>query len=132
PKPPARHSIVGRSQQRLDIPAKVTGIGTAFVHDLRLPGMMHGRVVRPPRYGSILESYNEGVKSMPGVVAVVREGSFLGVVAAREEEAIKARTALAASARWTGGPQLPDPARIYDHLMSLKTQDAVIGEKTAP
>ncbi len=57
--------------------------GAAFVQDLRLPGMLHGRVVRPPRYGSKLESFDEAkVKAMPGVVAVVRDGSFLGVVAA--------------------------------------------------
>ena len=66
---------------RFDIPAKVTG-GAAFVQDMRLPGMLHGRVVRPPRYGSKLDSVDEApAKAMPGVVAVVRDGSFLGVVA---------------------------------------------------
>ena len=69
--------------------------GAAFVQDLRLPGMLHGRVVRPPRYGAKLESFDEAkVKAMPGVVAVVRDGSFLGVVAEREEQAINARLAL--------------------------------------
>ena len=63
---------------------------------MRLPGMLHGRVVRPPRYGAKLDSFDEAtVKAMPGVVAVVRDGSFLGVVAEREEQAIKARAALA-------------------------------------
>ncbi len=66
--------------------------GAAYVQDVRLPGMLHGRVVRPPRYGAKLESFDEAaVKAMPGVVAVVRDGSFLGVVAEREEQAIKAR-----------------------------------------
>src|SRR4051812_21637904 len=65
PKPAARHSIVGTSERRLDIPGKVSG-GASFVHDFRLPGMFHGRVVRPPRYGSKLESFDEAVKSMPG------------------------------------------------------------------
>ena len=79
---------------------------------MRLPGMVHGRVVRPPRYGSTLESVDEAaVKAMPGVIAVVRDGSFLGVVAEREEQAIKAREALAKSAKWTLGPELPDPAQ---------------------
>ncbi len=69
--------------------------GAAYVQDMRLPGMLHGRVVRPPRYGSTLESVDEAaVKAMPGVIAVVRDGSFLGVVAEREEQAIKARDAL--------------------------------------
>jgi CO/xanthine dehydrogenase Mo-binding subunit len=132
PKQPGQHKIVGKPVQRLDIPAKVSG-GAAYVQDMRLAGMLHGRVVRPPRYGSTLESFDEtGVKAMPGVVAVVRDGSFLGVVAEREEQAIKARTALAASAKWKDGPELPDPKKIYEHLMSLPSQDKVIGEKDAP
>src|SRR5205085_9167505 len=102
-KPAAQHRIVGKPIERLDIPAKGTG-GTAFVQDLRLPGMLHGRVARPPRYGARLDSFDEAsVKGLPGVIAVVRDGSFLGVVAEREEQAIKARTALAASAKWMAG-----------------------------
>jgi CO/xanthine dehydrogenase Mo-binding subunit len=62
---------------------------------------------------------------------VVRDGSFLGVVAAREEQAIKARAALAASAKWQPGPELPDPGKIHDHLMSLPSEDKVISEKDA-
>ena len=94
PKPPAQHRIVGRSIPRRDIPAKMTG-GAAFVQDLRLPGMVHGRVVRPPRYGAGLDSFDEAkVKAMPGVIAVVSDGSFLGVVARREEQAINARLVL--------------------------------------
>jgi CO/xanthine dehydrogenase Mo-binding subunit len=132
PKPPAQHSIVGRSLPRRDIPAKVTG-GAAFVQDLRLPGMVHGRVVRPPRYGATLDSFDEaGVMAMPGVIAVVHDGSFLGVVARREEQAINARLVLSASAEWSGGSELPDPANLYEQLMSLRSEDRVIGEKDAP
>src|SRR5262245_25472147 len=132
PKPPASHKIVGKSILRYDIPAKVTG-GQAFVQDIRLPGMVHGRVVRPPRYGSTLERVDEAaVKALPGVIAVVRDGSFLGVVAEREEQAIKARALLAKTAAWKLGPELPDPARIYEHLKSLPSQDHVIGVKQAP
>jgi nicotinate dehydrogenase subunit B len=129
PKPPSSHKIVGKSIPRVDIPAKVTG-GAAYVHDIRLPGMLHGRVVRPPRYGATLASVDEAAaKTVPGVVGVVRDGSFLGVVAEREEQAIKARAALVDSARWSGGPELPDAARIYEHLKSLPTNDEVIGLK---
>src|SRR5262249_44502384 len=89
PKPPAGHKIVSIFIARFDIPGKVPG-GAAFVQDMRLAGMLHGRVVRPPRYGSKLDSVDEAaVKAMPGVVAVVRDGSFLGVVAEREEQAIR-------------------------------------------
>jgi nicotinate dehydrogenase subunit B len=132
PKPTARHRIVGQSIPRFDIPAKVTG-GAAFVQDIRLPGMVHGRVVRPPRYGDTLESVDEAAaKALPGVIAVVRDGSFLGVVAEREEQAIKAREALVKGAKWKPGPELPDPARIHAHLKSLPAKDDVIGVKQAP
>jgi nicotinate dehydrogenase subunit B len=129
PKPAASHKIVGTSVRRFDIPNKVTG-GPAYVQDMRPAGMLHGRVVRPPRYGSQLDSVDEAAaKAMPGVVAVVRDGSFLGVVAEREEQAVKARAALLKSAKWTPGPPLPDPARIHDYLLSLPTEDKVISEK---
>src|SRR5262249_60470600 len=57
PKPASQHRIVGKPVERLDIPAKMTG-GVAFVQDLRLPGMLHGRVARPPRYGSRLHAFD--------------------------------------------------------------------------
>ena len=69
---------------------------------------------------------------MPGVIKVVRDGSFLGVVAEREEQAIKAREALAKAAKWKLGPELPDPANIHAHLKSLPSKDEVIGVKQAP
>jgi nicotinate dehydrogenase subunit B len=132
PKPPAAHKIVGKSIPRFDIPNKVTG-GVAYVQDMRLPGMVHGRIVRPPRPGSKLDNVDEAaVKSMPGVIAVVRDGSFLGVVAEREEQAIKARQALINSAKWTLGPELPDPAKVYDVLLALPAEDNVISDKQAP
>src|SRR3954469_19341114 len=132
PKPAAQHKIVGKSAPRIDIPAKMTG-GAAFVQDVRLPGMLHGRVVRPPRYGARLDSFDEArIKAMPRVIAVVRDGSFLGVLAQREEQAINARLVLSAFAKWSGGSELPDPAKMYEQLVSLRSEDRVIGEKDAP
>src|SRR5919198_107626 len=131
PKPASNYKIVGQSVRRLDIPAKVTG-GVAYVQDMRLPGMLHGRVVRPPRYGAELENLDvAAAKAMPGVVAVVRDGSFVGLVAEREEQAIKARAALSAGARWSGGTDLPDMDKAYEHLLSLRTLDTVASEKQA-
>jgi CO/xanthine dehydrogenase Mo-binding subunit len=132
PKSTSTYKLVGKLIPRLDIPAKVTG-GAAFVQDVRLPGMLHGRVVRPPRYGSTLESVNDAAaRAMPGVVAVVRDGSFLGVIAEREEQAINARADLASGAKWNLGPELPEPDRIFEHLKSLPSEDMVIGVKDAP
>jgi CO/xanthine dehydrogenase Mo-binding subunit len=131
PKSPSSHRIVGKSIARFDIPAKVTG-GAAYVQDLRLPGMLHGRVVRLPSYGAKLEAIDEAkIKAMPGVVAVVRDGSFLGVIAEREEQVIRASEALGKTAKWTPGPALPDQATFYDHLPSLPDEPHVISEKQA-
>jgi len=130
-KKPEQYKVIGQSVPRLDIPAKLTG-GAAYVQDMRLPGMAFGRVVRPPSYGATLTEVDlEKVKTMPGVLAVVRNGSFLGVVAAREEQAIAARKALADSAKWQGGPALPAPDKIHEYLRALPSEDTVISEKTA-
>jgi nicotinate dehydrogenase subunit B len=124
-------TFVGRSVPRRDIPAKVTG-GAAYVQNVRLPGMVHNRVVRPPRYGARLDTVDDAAaKAVPGVVAVVRDGSFLGVVTEREEQAIKARDALIRAAKWSGGSELPDPARLHEELMALPTQSSVVSEKQA-
>ena len=94
--------------------------------------MVHGRVVRPPRYGARLDDIGEtAARAVPGVVAVVRDGSFLGVVAEREEQAVKARDALIRAAKWSDGSELPDPARLHDELMALPTQSSVVSEKQA-
>src|SRR2546423_1419734 len=94
--------------------------------------MLHGRAVRPPRYGAKLESFDEAaVRAMPGIVAIVRDGSFLGVVAEREEQAIKARAVLSDGAQWSGGTELPDPDKVYDHLLSLRSADTVTNAKRA-
>jgi nicotinate dehydrogenase subunit B len=92
--------------------------------------MLHGRVVRLPSYGAKLEAIEEAkIKAMPGVVAVVRDGSFLGVIAEREEQAIRASEALGKTAKWTPGPALPDQATLYDHLLSLADEPHVISER---
>lgn len=129
PKPPAEHKIVGKSAPRIDIPAKVTG-GAIYVQDMRLPGMLFGRVVRPPSYQAKLVSVDEdAARKMPDVVAVVRDGSFLGVVASREEQAIAARERLRDGAKWAEGPGLPDAGGIYAYLKSRPSHDEVISEK---
>jgi nicotinate dehydrogenase subunit B len=132
PKDAATHRIVGQPIARLDLPAKLTG-QPAYIQDLRLPGMLHGRVVRPSRYAATLTSFDQSrVAAMPGVVAIVRDGNFLGLVAEREEQAIAAREVLIASARWTGGRELPDPASVHEHLLSLPAEHKVISDRQAP
>ena len=132
---PASHTVVGRSTPRLDIPAKVTG-APAYVQDMRPAGALHARVVRPPSYGATLRSVDEAVvRAMPGVVAVVRDGNFLAVVAETEHGAITAMSALAGRATWTESPTLPERSRLFDALDALPADEHTIlnrGEGAAP
>ena len=130
PKPAARHTIVGTNAARLDIPAKATGT-PRFVQDLELPGMLFGRVVRPPSYAAQLTAFDsDAVRKLPGVIAVVRDGNFIGIVAEREEQAVKARLAAASAAQWQETPLPTDDAGIHDYLQSRQTRDQVIVERT--
>ena len=108
------YTIVGQSVPRIDLPAKATG-ELVYVHDMRVPGMLHGRVVRPPYAGvdvgdfignSLIAVDEASVRDIPGLVAVVRIGDFVGVVAEREENAIKAAARLKVT--WKPVPTLPD------------------------
>jgi CO/xanthine dehydrogenase Mo-binding subunit len=127
PKPASQHTIIGMPAPRRDIPAKVTGM-PIYVHDIELPNMLHGRVARPPSYQARLAGLDEAeVRGMPGVTAVVRDGSFLGVIAEREEQAIRALTRLKRSARWEETTELPEPDPRF--LLKEKTEDEVISEK---
>jgi len=133
PKSPAQRQWVGKSISRRDIPKKFTG-GAAYVQDIRLPGMVFGRVVRPPSPGARLTSVDEAaVRRLPGVVAVVRDGSFVAVAAEREEQAVRARAALAKRARWTEIESLPPPGdALYQHLMSALAAGRTVFDKTSP
>jgi nicotinate dehydrogenase subunit B len=127
-KEPGSYRLIGRGLPRVDIPAKVFG-GVAYVQDLRLPGMVHARVVRPPSYGARLRSVEIGpIERMPGVVKVVRDGSFLAVVAEREYQAVRGMNALALASQWDENTSLPDAARIYDWLRSAPSQEYIIRE----
>jgi nicotinate dehydrogenase subunit B len=118
PKLPAEYQIVGKAAPRLDRTALVTG-GACFVQDLTQPGMLHARVVRPPSPGARLESVDdEAVRRLPGVVAVVHDGCFLGVVAEREEQAVNAMTALRAQARWSEQETLPVMNELHTWLVA--------------
>lgn len=97
--------VAGLSLARPDLPGKLTGGG--FIHDIDLAGMLHGRVVLPPRPGASLVAFDsEAVEAMSGVVAVARDGSFIGIAAVREEQAIAAQALAEKLAVWEG-PVLP-------------------------
>ena len=132
PKPPSAYRTIGKNVPRRDIPGKITG-KPSYIQDIRLPGMLYGRVVRPPMYRAQLISCDEArIRAMPGVTAVVCDGSFLAVAAEREEQAIKAAIALRHSAKWQETADLPPAApQLFDHLQKVKSVDIVANEKIA-
>jgi len=133
PKGTAEYLLVGQSLGRRDIPQKLTG-GAAYLQDLRLPGMVHARVVRPPVPRAELVSLDTAAsRALPGVIKVVRNGSFLAVVCEREEQAINARLALRERAVWSK-PELPSTLDApFEHPGSeLRTLDSVVYERVAP
>ena len=106
------YKVIGKSIPRVDIPAKVTGEFT-YIHDFRLPGMLHARVIRPDDHGARIASVDDSAaRQVDGFVQTVRKGDFLAVVARSEWAAIKA--AGATRVAWTAGTGLPDQATVFD------------------
>jgi CO/xanthine dehydrogenase Mo-binding subunit len=123
---PTTSTVVGQSIPRVDLLAKVTG-GESFVHDLRLEGMLHGRVLRPPVRtmngvggAEILHVDDRALRGLPGLVAIVRNGSFIGVVAEREEQAIHATELLRVT--WSEPQPLPDQEQIHALMPQMPQQ----------
>ena len=116
-KPVSQYKIVGTSPARVDIPDKVTGKYT-YVHNIQVPGMMHGRVVRPRGQGAygdgtsqkILSVDESSIKHIPGV-QVIRFNNFLGVVAPTEYAAIQAGAQL--KVKWADPPVLPGVGNLW-------------------
>jgi nicotinate dehydrogenase subunit B len=130
-KDPKTFSIVGQSIARVDIPAKVSG-GEAYVQDIRMPGMVHARIIVPPSPKATINAVDTAmVEKMPGVLKVHRDGNFLAVIAEREYHAVVAMNALAAVTTWTEQETLPDPNTFYEYLKSLPAKNDVILNRAA-
>ena len=121
---PASWTVLGQPVRRIDMPDLVTG-RAEYVQNVRVPGMLHGVVVRPPSVGATLTQVDErSVSGMPGVVRVVRRSNFVGVVAEKPFEAVQAARALKLT--WTPGPALPAQANFYDRLRKQPSRDALV------
>jgi CO/xanthine dehydrogenase Mo-binding subunit len=122
-KPAAEWTVLGSPVPRVDMPAMATG-QLVFVHNVRVPGMVHGRVVRPPEVGATLISVDErSVADLPGVIKVVVRKNFVGVVAERPWQAIQAAGKLKTT--WSAGAGLPPPAQFEQHLRTQPSRDAL-------
>ena len=131
PKPPSARRVAGTPAARLDIPDKVFG-RPRFVHDLVLPGLLHGRVVKPAGPGAKLAALDEAVvRARPGIIALVRHGSFAGVVADTEAAAEAGADALRKAATWSGAPMLPDETKLAQWLKGEPVQTTIVEERTA-
>jgi nicotinate dehydrogenase subunit B len=127
-RPPGEWSVAGRSSPRLDFPDKVTG-RPRFLHDLVLPGMAYGRVVRPPARAARLTKL-AGLDLGPGSV-LVRDGSFLGVVAPADQAARLAAGQVARAAQWQTTPSLPDPRDLRTFLLSAPSEEETVVDQPA-
>ena len=132
-KLPAEYQSVGTSVPRRDLRAKLTG--AAYVHDMELPGMVHGRICRPPAYSARLESFDAApVRAIAGVLSVLVSGNFIGVTAEREEQALQALAAARAAAQWEQSADraaLPSSTEIRQFLPGLPSERTVVHEKNA-
>jgi CO/xanthine dehydrogenase Mo-binding subunit len=123
-KHPKDWKILGTPVPRVDIPSFATG-QFEYVHNVRVPGMVHGRVVRPPTVGATLAGVDESsVRDVPGLIKVVVKNNFVGVVCEKPWQAIQAASRLKAA--WTPGVTLPAHATFYDHLRNHRpTRDTL-------
>ncbi|UCF52059.1 MAG: molybdopterin-dependent oxidoreductase, partial [Bradyrhizobium sp.] len=130
-KSAAMRAVAGHSVSRVDIPDKVFG-RPRFIHDSLLPGLLHGRVLRPDAPGAKLMALDEGAaRAVPGLVAIVRDGGFAGVVADSEAAADAAFKALRKGAAWSAGGPLPDEDDLAGFLRSQPIETTVIDSRTA-
>jgi nicotinate dehydrogenase subunit B len=126
PKDPSKWRVLGKSVPRVDIPAKAKGT-FQYVQKVRVPGMLHGKVVRPPTVGAHVLSINKSVLSgLPGNPQVFQNNDWVGVVADTEWHAIGAVGALASGISWSAGATLPAQADLYTFMTQQPTQDAYI------
>jgi CO/xanthine dehydrogenase Mo-binding subunit len=128
PKPFAEHKIVGKPIPRSDIAPKVY-CQQDFVTDIRRPGMLHGRMIRPKVAGAVPVKIDEAsIKDIPGV-RIVHEKNLLGIVAEHEWDAIRAAEAL--KVEWTDvAPPFPDQASLYDHVRKATPRKREVGVNT--
>lgn len=124
PKSADKHAVIGQSIPRVELPGKVFG-SHVYVQNLRFPGMLHGRVVRPATPDAMMASVDESsVRNLPGNVRVLQKGGFVGVVADREEQAIRAARELKVT--WKPGPALPSMKSLPEAVRAKAAEDKSI------
>lgn len=132
PKNPSEYRIVGTNARRLDLADKLTG-RPRFIHDFAPEGLCFGRIVRPPSRGATLVAVDtDPILALPGVLAVVHDGDFLGVVAEREEVALRAADGLRENCTWDQVATLPDEDDLVSFLTTQPTDTTVLADEGEP
>jgi CO/xanthine dehydrogenase Mo-binding subunit len=122
PKDPSKWTVLGTAVRRVDIPAKACG-SFAYVQNIRVPGMLHGKVVRPTTIGAHFVSMDKSsLAGLPGNPVAVQIKDFVGVVADTEWHAINAAAAL--NVTWSTGDTLPPQASLYTYIQTLPSADS--------
>jgi nicotinate dehydrogenase subunit B len=128
-KSASRRMLAGHSVQRLDIPDKVFA-QPRFIHDSPLPGLLHGRVLRSEfSHSTLAELKEDGARAIDGLVAIVRDGNFAGVVSQTEAGAEAALAALRNGAKWFSRERLPDEHELAEWLKTQPAEITVIASK---
>ena len=123
-RPPGEWKVLGNAVPSLDRVALVTGT-FEFVHNVQVPGMVHGRVLRPPEVGATVASVDENsVRRIPGLIKVVVRKNFVGVVAEKQWQAAQAAGKL--QVQWNPGPGLPAQRDFYDFLRTQPSRDFLL------
>ena len=131
PKSSTQRTLAGNSVQRVDIPDKVFA-HPRFIHDSALPGMLHGRVLRSELSAAkLVDLPEDGARTVAGLVAIVRDGNFAGVVSETEAGAEAALKALRKGAAWSSDGTLPDEDRLAEWLKAQPVESTVIDQRTA-
>jgi nicotinate dehydrogenase subunit B len=121
---PSEWKVLGKPVPSLDRVALMTGT-FEFVHNVHVPGMVHGRVVRPPEVGATVANVDENsVQHVPGLIKVVVRSNFVGVVAEKQWQAAQAAKDLKVS--WNPGPELPTQKDFYDYLRKQPSRDVML------
>jgi CO/xanthine dehydrogenase Mo-binding subunit len=121
---PSQWKVLGEPIHALETAALMTG-HFEFVHNVRVPGMLHGRVVRPSEAGATVASVDESsVKQIPGVVKVVVRNNFAGVIAEKQWQAVQAARQL--KVKWNSGPALPAQKTFFDTMRKQPSQDTLL------
>ena len=121
PKEFRDYKVVGQSIRRVELPAKIAG-EHVYLQNLRLSGMLHGRVIRPTSVGAMLTNVDENsIANIPGVIKIVSKGNWVGVVCEREEQAIRAVRDLKLT--WEDKQTLPSMNELYNTLQSIASDD---------